>query len=86
MMITSRMPGNDAAISPIRMVNSSTFPPKYPDTRPSVIPMTSPPVNIPTNVRTTVFWIPQRRRVKTSRPARSVPAQCSRLGGSRKAV
>ena len=50
------------------------------------MPMISPPAIIPTPVRMMVFWMPQRRRVKTSRPARSVPAQCSRLGGSRKAV
>ena len=85
-IIISKISGKDENTSPVRIITASTCLPKYPEINPRVMPITSPPVAITTNVMMTVFWIPHSTRVKTSRPFRSVPSKCSRLGGLRMAV
>ena len=54
MIIMSKMSGNAAKSSPVRIMAASTLPPRYPDNNPNVMPMSNPPVTIEMSVIMTV--------------------------------
>ena len=54
MIIMSKMSGNAAKSSPVRIMAASTLPPRYPDNNPNVMPMSNPPVTIEMSVMMTV--------------------------------
>src|SRR5450756_362728 len=79
MPIASRMPGTASSTSVIRMRRASTLPPAPPAIAPITVPKARP-TSTATTPTVRLMRAPYRTRLNSSRPSRSVPIGCARLG------
>lgn len=73
------MPGNAKNISVSRMIQSSTHPPKYPETIPAVVPIARLIPTMRSDMKSDER-IPYKMRENTHRPKSSVPKGNAALG------
>ena len=81
--IARNIDGNASMTSAMRMITASVRPPLYPAIMPSIAPA-SMEITVGTMPTSSDTREPYSIRVRTSRPASSVPSRCARDGGARR--